>query len=90
MSSIKKGSLKSIALDKKRQSSPKNKVSKINKINNNDNICNDVDSTSPNSPKKMSPKNQKEVLSPNSIKFQEKKKTNEKVKFKNLCADNSS
>ena len=49
MSSIKKGSLKSIALDKKRQSSPKNKVSKINKINNNDNICNDVDSTSPNS-----------------------------------------
>ena len=49
-------------------------MSKINKINNNDNIYNDVDSTSPNSPKKMSPKNQKEVLSPNSIKFKKRKK----------------
>ena len=49
-------------------------MSKINKINNNDNICNDVDSTSPNSPKKMSPKNQKEVLSPNSIKLPRKEK----------------
>lgn len=76
MSSIKKG--KNISLDKKKQGSPKNKASMLN----NDNICNDVDSTSPNSPKKLSPKNQKEVLSPNNIKLQEKKKTNQKVKFK--------
>ena len=47
MSSIKKG--KNISLDKKKQGSPKNKASMLN----NDNICNDVDSTSPNSPKNV-------------------------------------
>ena len=82
MSSLKKNTSKNIPLDKKKPTSPKIKASKLNKINFNDNICNDVDSTSPNSPKKLSPKNQKDVLSPNSIKLQEKKKQNQKVKFK--------
>ena len=82
MSSIKKTTTKSSSPDKKKPISPKIKASKMNRINFNDNICTDFDSTSPNSPKKMSPKNKKDVLTPNSIKLQEKKKGNQKVKFK--------
>ena len=82
MSSIKKNTTKSNSPDKKKPVSPKIKASKMNRINFNDNINTDFDSTSPNSPKKMSPKNQKDVLSPHSIKLQEKKKVNQKVKFK--------